>query len=340
MLAIRRIVTAMETDMRPSPSGRPLAFSERVSAEAWDAWFRWRDDTGLHDANIGSTWARVANALASVEGEAKAHWTHMFESLLQGWHALPDPRILAAAGTGFAPWPADELSAVVNVSTCVRDAFTPQARLDLAAVEYAAGICVRMLDNAILLVECPEGAQRLCVGLVGLADALLMLDLAYDSVAARDSAQNIAASLAQGCARESTRLAAERGTRAIANGARGGPREAQQGRRCEFPAAPQRHSQLTAITPQRQLALLANNVANALDPLRGYLQMDCIDGPDGGRVLRSSGSTLEQFERRPRTSHGDYTIDTAVNVPRSAQQAMRAAVQPWIDVSIDYPWAS
>lgn len=319
-------------------------FRDPVSIEAWDAWFRWRDRAGLHDADIGATWRRVAEALASVEGGAGASlWTCAFEDVMQDLRALPDARVLAGAGTGSIPWPCGDLAAAVNVAAFVRDAFTPQARLDLAALERTAGVCVRMLDNATLLAGDTAGrAQWLQVGPIGLADALLMLGRNYDSDAARSDARQVATALALGCIHESMRLAAERGARASSVDSLPGAlaRMTDGTLAAELARHGLRHSRLTAVTSQSRLALLANNVADALDPLRMEPREHRIDSLDGSRLLRSSGSTLALLSRQRRARGPPCpVVELASGATPAAQQAMRVAMQAWIDAAIDYPLA-
>ena len=45
----------------------PSPFLDPVAVEAWDAWFRWREDGQLRDISVEATWERVAGALAQAE---------------------------------------------------------------------------------------------------------------------------------------------------------------------------------------------------------------------------------------------------------------------------------
>lgn len=63
----------------PSPRA---PFIDAAAVEAWDAWFRWRDDE-LHDLSIEDTWWRVAATLASAEAEPEAcRWRSRFNRAL------------------------------------------------------------------------------------------------------------------------------------------------------------------------------------------------------------------------------------------------------------------
>jgi ribonucleoside-diphosphate reductase alpha chain len=210
--------------------------------------------------------------------------------------------------------------------------------LDLTALADCATLGVRVLDNAALLAH--VAAPRLRIGLLGVADAVALLGLAYNSDAGRAQAASMASALAQGCLRGSMLLATARGTcandiRAVVARAetRGTPMDLLR----DIARHGLRHAQLTAITPQPRLALLANGVADAVDPLRGTDHPNVIAAFPGGprRTIRSSGYALNLLQ-----AHGsspDQKPDTLANLPWTAQIAMRAAVQPWIDEPIDYP---
>ena len=46
-------------------------FVSPVAVEAWDTWFRWRENGTLHDDTVDATWRRVASAdVAACDGEA------------------------------------------------------------------------------------------------------------------------------------------------------------------------------------------------------------------------------------------------------------------------------
>jgi ribonucleoside-diphosphate reductase alpha chain len=96
-----------------------------------------------------------------------------------------------------------------------------------------------------------------------------------------------------------------------------------------------RYTQLTAITSRPRLALLANDVANAADPLRGENHANVIAVGDEQRLVRSSGFALSMLRTRSTASAAGH--DMPANLSREAQIAMRAALQPWIDEPIVYP---
>lgn len=306
---------------------RPSPFIELVAVEAWDAWFRWREQADLRDFSIEDTWRRVSAALASVEpcGEI-AMWQKRFMDALASWRLLPDERLLADAGTGRATYRGGVLHAALNAASFVPTDCAAAPSLDLAAISGCAALAVRVLDNAALLADMT--VLRLRIGVIGIADALALLGLAYDSDAGRAQAASMARALAEGCLHGSIVLARDRGGRTdLRRVSAGSPRDAAR-------RSP-RHTQLTAITSQPRLALLANDVADAADPLRERNHTHLIAAVDGQRALRSSGYALNILD-----AHGGDACDrtsTLADLPWTAQMAMRAALQPWIDEPIDYP---
>lgn len=312
-------------------------FIEPVAVEAWDAWFRWRHRTGLRDVSIEDTWRRVAGALAAVEGAGeRAPWLSRFLHAFTTWQLLPDARVLATAGTGEVGWRGDSLGAVVNVAAFVARDSAPGRRIDLPAISCCAEIAVRALDNAALLADSP--APRLRIGLTGVADALAILGLGYDSDAGREQAGAAARALAEGCICASMELAIERGVNA--DGIDGVlERALTRGLSPDILRAVKRHGlrhhQLTAITSTPRLALLANDVADALDPLLGENHPHTITTAGGQRTTSSSGYALSVLSAAGRVD--DARTDTLASVGWVAQIAMRAAVQPWMDEPIAYP---
>ena len=312
-------------------------FIDLVAVEAWDAWVRWRERNELHDVSIEDTWERVASTLASAEaGHEEAAWQARFMDALANWRLLPDERVLAETGTGRSCRHGGVLHAVLNAACFLSPEGTPHAAIDFGALAECAVLAVRALDNAALLAGC--AATRLRIGIIGIADALALLGLEYDSDAGRAQAAALARALAEGCLGGSIALAAARGackrdTRGLV--ARSMLRDAPQELLKDAARHGLRHGQLTALTSQPRLALLANDVADAADPLRGENHTHAIEAADKRRALRSSGYALNVL-RNCGNGPGDRP-DTLERQSWIAQIAMRTVLQPWMDAPIAYP---
>ena len=313
---------------------RASPFLDTAAVDAWDAWFRWRDHGTLRDLTVDATWDRVATSLASAETAGSgANWKRHFLDAFAAWQLLLDERILATAGTDKNGWVGDGLIAVLNVAAFVRAPSTPQAAFDQETFEQVAALAVRALDNAGELVGSHAPMDRgLKIGIVGLADAFALLGLAYDAADGRATAALISRSLAQGCHRGESQLVCERGASAPCTQAWLARARAQDVP-AEIIAEPARrgfrHSRLTAITSQPRLAVFANNLADALDPIVASSRADSA----------AHGGPRVAFARSLATAHSGepaFAAHTPLE-PVVAQLNLRAAMRNWIDEPIDYP---
>ncbi len=319
-------------------------FLDAGAVEAWDAWVRWRCNGELRDLTIDASWDRVAAALASVERADRERWQQRFRDALGEWQLLPDPRILSSAGTGSHGWGNADLCAALNAAAFVRDPFTAWAQFDRSAFEQCATLAVRLLDDAIELAGGADGEPSLQIGLIGIADALALLGVPYASAGAIEQVRDIARLLAQGTLAGTIELAAERGARVAAGPTRLAHLRVRGMPDCLVEAARRhglRHAALTAIEPMPRLALLANNVADALDPLPAGHGWQTIEAPGQPRRLRSYGyaHALGQRHLLGGAEHwSGFTADIAtLGVP--AQIELRAALVGWIDAPISYPYS-
>lgn len=291
-------------------------FTHPAAVDAWDAWFRWRERGELRDLTIDETWRRVAAALAAAERGDGPLWSKRFFDAFAQWRLLPDERLLRHAGVPDDRFRPRARRACLNVAAFVSAPRTPAARFELHRFEETAALAVRLLDDTAAQTTAPRGLR---IGLIGMADALAQLGVPYQSQRARQETGAVAAALARGCLEGAVRLAAERGPRRADV-----TRLTQRWRARGLPSAliekgirwGVRYEQLTAIDSQPRLALLANNVADALDPR-----------------LRSDSSS--QADSRPdMTAAADGGAMSSAPI---AQLRLRATVQQWIDAPIDYP---
>ena len=206
-------------------------FTDMAAVRAWDTWFRWRDAAGLRDRTIESTWWRIARAVARVEGVNAEAWSRRFYEAFSRWQLLPDELLVRTAGTPLPRAGVDVLRASVNAHAFA----TRRGDGPFDALADAGTLAVRFLDDARRAMEPAPRAFHVC--LLGVAQALSVLGLDYDSDAGRDAAAAMAAALARG-----VRLGIEE------------------------TGLPQC---FTAIEPQPRLASLANATSDALEPVAG-----------------------------------------------------------------------
>jgi ribonucleoside-diphosphate reductase alpha chain len=236
----------------------------------------------------------------------------------------------------------------VNLAAFVRAPFSTEARLDLEAIRELVPTAVRLLDNVIDASRFPlaqqaaveRGNRRIGLGITGLADALIMLGLRYDSEAGRSQAQTAMRTITETAYRASVALARDKGAfpdldrerhlkgRFIA----GLPGDIREG----IATHGIRNSHLTAIAPTGTISLLADNVSGGIEP--------AFDFHFRRRVLQPDGTTgeypVEDYAHRLwRLQRGDDAPlpEAFVRAPELAPAehlAMQAALQPWVDSSI------
>jgi len=245
------------------------------------------------------------------------------------------------------PWGACDLGSV-NLAAHVVLPFSEHAKLDFDAIGRVARVAVRFLDDVIDLSPYPLAAQaaearatrRIGLGVTGLADALIMLGLRYDSDAGRNLARTALTRIRDEAYAASVALAQEKGTftcfdteaflaSAYIRSLPGHLRDAiaRQGIR---------NSHLLAIAPAGSISILANNISSGVEPVfaprmerlvresdESFVRHEAIDFAFAlfNRETRQSGSLPGAFVSAHEVSPKDHLL-------------MSAALQPLVDQSI------
>jgi len=243
------------------------------------------------------------------------------------------------------PYGACDLGSL-NLVAFVASPFAADARLDLDALADSARLAVRFLDNVVDVSRYPLPAQaeqarntrRVGLGITGLADALVLLGLRYDSEAARTLATRTMQTLRDTAYRASIELAREKGPFP------GFKREAflDSGFASRLPddirnaiaAHGIRNSHLLAIAPAGTISLLANNCSSGIEPV--------FAAEAERRVLQASGSyrthrvldyAWQQWQQRGGTGAPPAFVE-AQQLDPLAHLSMQAALQPFVDNAI------
>jgi len=234
----------------------------------------------------------------------------------------------------------------LNLTAFVAAPFSPQARLDLEALADAAKLAVRFLDNVIDVSRYPLPAQseqahlkrRVGLGITGLADALVLLGLPYDSDAARQLAGQAMQGVRDAAYRSSIELAGEKGTfPAFERGAflaSGFARRLPTDIREAIAVHGIRNSHLLAIAPAGTISLLANNCSSGIEPI--------FAAEAERRVLQADGSyrshRVLDYAWHRWQQHGGTGAPPAFVEARQldpfAHLNMQAALQPSVDNAI------
>ena len=249
----------------------------------------------------------------------------------------------------------------INLTPFVTSPFHEDAMLDLDGIRAVTHTAIRFLDAVIDISHYPlpaqkrmaEGSRRIGLGITGLADALMLLGLHYDSDGARSQAASIMQTIRSAAYEASVELAREKG--AFPQFEREQYLQSPFVRR--LPAEIRddiarygiRNSHLLAIAPTGSISLLANNVTTGIEPAFDLVYQQRV---------RAAEDEVRTFEienhayRRWREVSGSEPLPeyfvTARALPPSAHMAMQAVLQPFVDSAIsktinlpeDFPFES
>ncbi|MFO7582904.1 adenosylcobalamin-dependent ribonucleoside-diphosphate reductase [Guyparkeria sp.] len=244
------------------------------------------------------------------------------------------------------PYGACDLGSI-NLTRFVRDPFTPVARLDLEAVARMAAVAVRMLDDVIDVSRFPldaqaeqaRGTRRIGLGLTGLADALIMLGLHYDTDEAREQAATAMRTITHAAYRASVDLASEKGAFPFLEREEYVGGEFIRSLPADIRDGISRHgirnSHLTAIAPTGTISLLADNVSSGLEPVFRFTFTRQVIERDGRRASHPiSDHAWRLWQEGHAGQHLPDAFVQADELDPEAHLAMQAALQPYVDSAI------
>jgi ribonucleoside-diphosphate reductase alpha chain len=198
------------------------------------------------------------------------------------------------------PYGACDLGSI-NLTAFVREPFTRDANLDERLLRDTVRVAARFLDNVIDVSHFPlerqvdqaRSTRRIGLGITGLADALVMLGLHYDSDAGRNLAATTMQLIRDTAYAASIDLAKEKG--AFPHLDR--PRYLQAPFIRRLPGQLKsgiadngiRNSHLLAIAPTGTISLLAGNISSGIEPIYAL---------DAERDVRGGDLELRQFNVR------------------------------------------
>ena len=233
-----------------------------------------------------------------------------------------------------------------NLTAFVDGAFTPEAAFDFGRFCVSIAVAVRMLDNAIDVSNFPLPAQaarvrrarRLGLGVIGLADALILLGLRYDSAAGRQFAAHVFKCLRDEAYRASVELAKKRGP--------------FPGYGIDYLSAafiehlPEdingaittygiRNSHLLAQAPGGSISLLAGNISSGIEPVFDFRVNRYLRDASGRvKAYPLTDYAWQQWHQRNGAAAMPEQFVTAADVTADQQLAMLGAIQPFVDSSI------
>jgi ribonucleoside-diphosphate reductase alpha chain len=244
------------------------------------------------------------------------------------------------------PYGACDLGSL-NLTRFVVTPFSARARLDLDALARAVPVAVRMLDNVYEISEFPlprqaataRASRRLGLGITGLADALIMLGLRYDSPGGRKVAEDAMRTVTENAYAASIALASEKGAFPLCARDRYGAAPFVRSLPTELQSDIARHgirnSHLTAIAPAGTISLLAGNVSSGVEPVYALAYERKVRQADGSFVHAPVDCYALAEHRR---LHGARPLtdafETLADIAPDAQLAMQGALQAHVDNAI------
>ena len=251
----------------------------------------------------------------------------------------------------------------IDLTRFIKNPFEENAQFDQTAFAEVARVATRMLDNVLDVTVWPlpqqqeeaRSKRRVGLGYTGLGDALVMLNLRYDTPEARDMARQISELMRDTAYDASVELARERGAFPLFNAdlylsgqtfaSRLSPALKERVR-----AHGLRNSHLLSIAPTGTISLaFADNASNGIEPAFSWTytrKKRMMDGSFKEYAVEDHAWRLYRHlygEDTPLTS----AFVTALEMSAQAHEAMVAAVAPFIDTAIsktvnvpaDYPYA-
>jgi ribonucleoside-diphosphate reductase alpha chain len=250
----------------------------------------------------------------------------------------------------------------IDLTRFVRDPFEPNASFDDAAFAKVAKVATRMLDNVLDVTVWPlpqqqqeaRNKRRVGLGFTGLGDALVMLNLRYDTPEARAMARRISEVMRDAAYEASSDLARERGSFPLFNadlyltGSTFASR-LPQALKDRIRANGLRNSHLLSIAPTGTISLaFADNASNGIEPAFSWTYNRKKRMPDGGFKEYAVEDHAWRLYRHLKGEKAPLTnaFVTALEMSAKAHEAMVAAVAPCIDTAIsktvnvpaDYPY--
>ncbi len=243
------------------------------------------------------------------------------------------------------PYGACDLGSL-NLAAFVTSPYSTNASLDLKTLADSTAWAVRFLDNVIDVSRYPLPAQaaqarqsrRIGLGITGLADALVLLGLRYDSEAACMLATETMSAIRDAAYRASIELAREKGAfpgfMREAFLASGFAQRLPDELRDAIARHGIRNSHVLAIAPAGTISLLANNVSSGIEPIFAVDAERRVLGTDGRYHTHRVIDHAQQLWQQQGSSGKPPALVEAHHVNPLAHLQMQAALQPYVDNAI------
>ena len=236
----------------------------------------------------------------------------------------------------------------INLAKLVQRPFAHDAALDDAELAQITGVAVRMLDNAIDVSRYPlpeqereaKAKRRIGLGITGLADALIMCGIRYDSDRGREMASRWTAMISRHAYLASAQLAAEKGAFPLYDAGKFLAGENIAAMDKDVRAAIARHgirnALLTSVAPTGTISLFADNVSSGLEPVFSFSYERSVLMPNGSRRQEEVSDYAYRLFHQMRGEHTPLpkAFTDAQSLIPADHVRMQAAVQQHIDSAV------
>ena len=236
----------------------------------------------------------------------------------------------------------------INLVRLVERPFAAEAALDTAALERLVPVAVRMLDNAIDVSEFPlpqqaaeaRAKRRIGLGITGLADALILCGLRYDSETGAAAAGTWMKAVQRAAYLASAELAKEKGAfpRYEREPYLAGETVATLDPDVREAIARHgvRNALVTSVAPTGTTSIFADNVSSGLEPVFGFTYRRNVLMPDGARREEEVSDYAYRLYRQIKGEDAALTdafVD-AGHLSPADHVRMQAAVQTHVDSAV------
>jgi ribonucleoside-diphosphate reductase alpha chain len=236
----------------------------------------------------------------------------------------------------------------LNLGQLVRQPFSPDAQVDLAALDSLTRTAVRFLDNVVDVSPYPlaaqereaKGKRRIGLGVTGLADALIFCGVRYGSPQAVALTERWLRAMRRAAILASAALSAEKGAFPLFERDKYLATASAQNLEPELRAAIAekglRNGLLTSIAPTGTISLVAHNASSGVEPVFAFEQERLIrDASGAGRTVRVENFAYATFRALQGASAPlPPAFVSAQDLDPMDHVAMQAAAQPFIDSAI------
>ncbi len=253
-------------------------------------------------------------------------------------------------------------AAAIDLTRFVRHPFETSTSFDFDGFAELCRVAVRMLDNVLDVTHWPlpqqhaeaQSKRRVGLGFTGLGDALVMLNLRYDTEAARLMATRVSIAMRDAAYLASIDLAKERGAFPLFNAdlyLSGGNFASRLPAdiKARIHEHGLRNSHLLSIAPTGTISLaFADNASNGIEPAFSWSYRRKKRMPDGTFKDYAVEDHAWRLYRHLKGDDAPLTdaFVTALEMSAQAHKDMVAAVAPYVDTAIsktvnvpaDYPF--